>query len=468
MRIWSTQYYFLPTRNIDFYYSGHSNHPVNSFWFHVALTSDPPPFCKVPAECFCSVARRWKVTAGWHGNREQVTAGGGNSTHRSTSTPAPLKIPKPRSDLHQKDTQDKPTPSLSLVGLSHGWVKGPGRAIQLFPLRPTIVHWASPRLRVWRWGRRECFRRLTHHIQAQSHHPSWAPDGRSGLHSWWAQWPARASCPWCSRHWSQGFHRRPVERKKTGKERWEAERRDRVTGEDREGERGKSEGKGRNSKNQKKERRQQCKTECGKQVTVGKESTQEERWQARTFKETQWQQKRRKGRTDWAEVTYHSQLWTLWSVNRTVETFFFQNQQFPERANCIEKQQLRHRERKLRKSGARRNTFCFPILCLHASGYPSVLSAPREYLSGRIWISHWHLSLPHRAATINISANKVHKHTCMYSYKHVQVHTNTCTPYTLPNSSIITDIKNSLIALTCIHSQRTGCVCLPCKEGRIH
>lgn len=226
--------YFLPTRNIDFHYSVHSN-PVNSFCFHVALKSDPPPFCKVPAECFCSVARRWKVTAGWHGNWEQVTAGGGNSTHRSTSTPAPPQNPKaqewPPPERHPRPTNPLPLPGGFVPGMGEGSWEGNIVLSLSTHHRPLGV----PCLRAWRWGRRECFRRLTHHIPAPSRHPSWAPDGRAGLHSWWARWLARASCPWCSRRWSPRSHRRPTESKKEEKEdakSGEVEKRDRVAGED--------------------------------------------------------------------------------------------------------------------------------------------------------------------------------------------------------------------------------------------
>lgn len=76
--------------------------------------------------------------------------------------------------------------------------------------RPLGIPW----LKAWRWGRRECFRRLTHHIQAPNRHPSWAPVGHAGLHSWWARWLVRASCPWYSRHWSPRFHLQP---RKNGK-----------------------------------------------------------------------------------------------------------------------------------------------------------------------------------------------------------------------------------------------------------
>lgn len=211
---------------------------ANRCYFHVALKSHPPPFCKVPAKCCCSVARRWKVTAGWHGNWERVTAGGaGNSTQRSDLHPCPASIAKYQSPevtstrKRLKTNQPpRPLPGGFLPGMGEGcWKVG----IVLSPStrhRPLSVPW----LRVWRWERRECFRRLTHHIQARSRRPSWAPDGRVGLHSWWARWLSHASYPWCSRHWSPRFHRRPKRRTKAGgRERREAENRAKRTGEDR-------------------------------------------------------------------------------------------------------------------------------------------------------------------------------------------------------------------------------------------
>lgn len=153
MRNWSHQYYFLPTRNIDFSLLW-SFKPCKQFlfFFHVAMTSDPPPSCKVPAECFRSSGQKvksdngmtWKLRAG---DSRRATAPTG-----STSTPAPPpENPKsPGRHLHHKeDTKDQATPPTflpSLVELSQGWVKGNGRVIKFFfPLsthhRPLGVPW---------------------------------------------------------------------------------------------------------------------------------------------------------------------------------------------------------------------------------------------------------------------------------------------------------------------------------------
>lgn len=189
-----------------------------------------------------------------------------------------------------------------------------------------------------------------------------------------------------------------------------------------EGRGGKSEGKtGRRQKPEKGEETAE-QDRMRKTSDSGVESTQEERWEAWRFKGTRWQQKGREGRTDRGEVTYC----ILWMENSTTATFFSLNQQFPERANCIAKQQLRRREGKMRAREGKRQE---PGETLFAPRFfastPQVIRqcspVPREFLSGRIWISHWHLSLPHRAAAINISANKVCKHKRMYSCMHVQM-----------------------------------------------
>lgn len=218
----------------------------------------------------------WKLRAGdsRRGGRQHP------QVHLHPCSP-PKKSQSPAGDLHQK-RHPRPTNPLPLPG---GCVPGMGEGswegnIVLPPLthhRPLGVPW----LRAWRWGRRECFRRLTHHIQAQSRHPSWAPDGRAGPRFWWARWLSRASCPWCFRHWSPGFHRRPAEGKKEKEEdRGGRRRRETEWQVMMEGRRGKSEGKRRDSKRQKKRGDSGARQNAKKQVTVGRESTQEERWEA--------------------------------------------------------------------------------------------------------------------------------------------------------------------------------------------
>lgn len=168
----------------------HKKHWFSLFWslkpVFLFTETDPPPFCKVPAQCLCSEARGWTVTAEWHENWVQVTAGG-NSTHRSTSTPAdPQKSQSPAATSTRKTPKTikpLPLPGGFVPGMGEGSWEGNIVLPSSTHHRPLGVPW----LKAWRWGRRECFRRLTHHIQAPSRHPSWAPDGRAGLHSWWAR-----------------------------------------------------------------------------------------------------------------------------------------------------------------------------------------------------------------------------------------------------------------------------------------
>lgn len=88
------------------------SNPVNSFlfffFFHVALKIRPTTFLLSPSRVLLLSAQKVKSDSEmtWQ-NWEQVTAGGGESTHRSSLDP-PLshKIPKkPRSDRHHKETK---------------------------------------------------------------------------------------------------------------------------------------------------------------------------------------------------------------------------------------------------------------------------------------------------------------------------------------------------------------------------
>lgn len=177
-----------------------------------------------------------ETESGW-----QQGAGATAPTGAASSVPTPLtkyQSPEVTSTRKRLTTNRRPLP------LPGGFVPGMGEGCWKVDLvlSPSTHHrpQSVPRLRVWRWERRECFRRLTHHIQAQSHLPSWAPDGHAGLRSWWARWLAHASCPWWFRHWSPRFHRPPRKRRterQRGQKRREAEKRVKTAGE--EGGRGK-------------------------------------------------------------------------------------------------------------------------------------------------------------------------------------------------------------------------------------
>lgn len=233
---WSHQHHFLCTRNIDF--SLLWSNSVNSCYFNVAQKSTHHLSVKSQQSAFAQwpEGEKWQrgdmeTQSRWQQGARTTARTGGTS---SLPTP-PTKYQSPEVTSTRKRLKTN-QPSLPLPG---GFVPGMGEGCWKVDLvlspsthhRPLSVPW----LRVWRWERRECFRRLTHHIQAQSHRPSWAPDGHVGLRSWWARWLAHASYPWCSRHWSPRFHHRPRKRKKErqrGRKRREAGQRVKITGEE--------------------------------------------------------------------------------------------------------------------------------------------------------------------------------------------------------------------------------------------
>lgn len=105
----------------------------------------------------------------------------------------------------------------------------------------------------------------------------------------------------------------------------------------------------------------------------------------------------------------------------------FLSQQFPERTNCVEKQQLWRWERKTRERERRKKSEPEKHFLLPGSLPPrlklsdSAVCAEGILLWQNMDLSHWHLSLPHWAATNNSSANKVQNHKCIYLYMHVQM-----------------------------------------------
>lgn len=179
-------------------------------------------------------------------------------------------------------------------------------------------------------------------------------------------------------------------------------------------------GKGETAKGRKKKRRQRSKTECEKTSDSGERKYTRGEMRGNGGSKGHGDSRREgERRTDWGEVTYR----ILWTVNCKTATFYLSKSTVSRKGKMHRKssgweRKMSEREREEKNRSQKTHSL---LLCLHASSYPSVLSVPREFLSGRVWISHWHLSLPHRAATINISANKEREHKRAYSYLHVEM-----------------------------------------------
>lgn len=178
----------LPHKRHWFHYSCQSN----QFWLSQEALKETHHL----SVKFQSAFAQWPEGEQWQRNDMKTEcrwAGGGNSTHRS----CPCCTPPPHTPINKQTNKQKnqspAQPSTrkklkTIKPLPGGFVSGMGKGSwEGNIVLPSSTHHRPlgvPRLKAWRWVRRECFRRLTHHIQAPSRHPSWAPDGRAGLHSW--------------------------------------------------------------------------------------------------------------------------------------------------------------------------------------------------------------------------------------------------------------------------------------------